>query len=156
MVKRQVFRCEQFPTPQSEKCRDRCNSQRHQHWNQLIDIPDRQKTCDKYDRCGNLFGPGERIVFLDRLRYAHRRFAKTEIQSVVRTYADAVHTFHTTRIDDHSVLLDFGVDDDVRCADGGAMATFITGVGDADLARCKFVCDAEKTAIRTGVSAKPF
>ena len=83
------------------------------------------------------------------------RFAETEIQGVVRAYADAVHALHAARVDDHSVLFYFCVNEYVRRADSRAVAAMVAGVGHAYLAGCDFVGEAEKPAVRTRVSAEP-
>ena len=81
-------------------------------------------------------------------------FPKTEIQGVVRTDADAIHAFHATRINNHSILFHFRVDDHVRSTGGGAVATLVTGVRHADFSGRELVGKAEKSAIRAGVSAE--
>ena len=44
----------------------------------------------------------------------------------------------------------------VGCTGCGAMSTFVTCIGNADLAQCETVSDAKKSAVRTRVCAKSF
>src|SRR5436190_19722872 len=92
----------------------------------------------------------------NRYRSQERRFPKAEIKRVVWTYADAIHSFHASRIDHHPVLLHFRMHQNVGSACGGAMSALIARGSDADFSRRKFICEAKETAVRTGISAKAF
>jgi len=96
--------------------------------------------------------PFNRVGF----RNQKRGLPKTEIQGVVRTDADAIHAFHATRINNHSILLHLGVDDDVRGARSGAMAALVASVRHPDFSRRELVGESEKSAIGAGVSAESF
>ena len=91
-----------------------------------------------------------------RFRSQERRLPKAEVERVVRTYADAIHAFHATRIDDHPELLHFRMHQHVRSARGSAMPALIARRRNADFSRRKFIGETEETAIRAGISAKAF
>src|SRR4029077_8308945 len=91
-----------------------------------------------------------------RFRSQERRLSKAEIERIVWTYADAIHAFHATRIDHHSVLFHFRMHQHVRSARGSAMPALIARRGDADFSRRELVGETEKTPIRAGISAKAF
>src|SRR5215216_1951529 len=91
-----------------------------------------------------------------RFRSQERRLSKAEVERVVWTYADAIHAFHATRIDDHPVLLHFRMHQHIRSAGCSAMPALIARRRDADFSRREFVGETEKTAIRAGISAKAF
>src|SRR4029077_12409166 len=89
-----------------------------------------------------------------RFRSQERRLPKAEIERVVRTNTDAIHAFHATRIDHHSVLLHFRVHLHIRSARGSAMPALIARRRDADFSRREFVGETEETPIRARISAK--
>src|SRR5206468_1728342 len=117
-----------------------------------------KKTSKKHRCADGLFGPRQRIMSLNDIRFRsqERRLPKAEIQRVVWTYADAIHAFHATRIDHHPVLLHFRMHQHVRSARGSAMPALIALRRDANLSRRKFIGETEKTPIRAGIGTKPF
>src|SRR5262249_20518842 len=119
---------------------------------------DRKETSQK-DQCGHdLLRPCQRIMPLNDigLRSNKRRFTKAEIEGVVGTNADAIHAFHATGIDHHSVLLHFRMHQHIRCARGSAMPALIARRRNPDFSGGEFVSETEETPIWAGISAKAF
>src|SRR6185503_16985251 len=133
-------------------------TERHQHRNELVDIPDREETSQEHDRANYFFRPCQRVAFLSGAGFwnGDRRLAKTEIQGVIGTDADAIHAFHATGIDDHAKLFHLRVNDHIRSAGRGAVAALIARVGNANFSGREFVGETEEPTIRAGVRAKAF
>src|SRR6185436_18542179 len=70
--------------------------------------------------------------------------------------ADAIHAFHATGIDNHSKLFHLRVNEHIRSAGRGAVATLIARVGNANFSGREFVSETEEPTIRAGVGAKAF
>src|SRR2546423_374893 len=110
-VKGQFFGTKQSPQFQGEKCGDRRITERHEKWDHRVNTANSQETSQKYQRADDFFGPRHRITSSDgvRLWSQDRRLPKTEIEGIIWTNADAIHTLHATRIDYHPVLLHLSV-----------------------------------------------
>src|SRR5207244_4171 len=76
--------------------------------------------------------------------------------SVCPNDAHAVHALHAARVNDHPVLFNLGVDNDVRGADGRAMPALLACVRNPNSARSDFIDQAEHAAVRTRICAKSF
>src|SRR2546423_4272079 len=155
-VKSQALYLKQAPCFEREKRRDAGATKRHQKGDERVHAAHRQEASQKNAGSDDLFRPSKRVAFLTRLRLrdGERRPPKTEIQSVVRADADAIHALHTARIDNHPELFHFRMDQHVRSAGGRAMPALIAGVRDANLAGRYTVGETEEAAVRTGVGAE--
>ena len=139
---------------ESEEGRDGSDAERHQHRDQLIDVPGRPEARREHEQRRHLLAPRQGMVFRRRLGHGDRRLAETEVEGVVGADADAVHALHAARIHDHPVRLHLRVDQDVRGADGGAMPALIAGVGHPDLPGRHLVGEDEEAAVGAGVGAE--
>ena len=155
-VKRQIGGFEKLYRSQHDKSRNTGYAERHQHRDNLIDVPDRKITRRKYDRCEYLFRPRKRIVPGNRFLNRSRWLPETPVKSIIRADAHAIHAFHAARIDDHSVLFHFLMHDHIRCTCCRAVPALITCVRYADLSRRDLISQTEEPAVRACVGAKSF